>query len=54
MTVAELIAAARNREVNGEQVNALRCRILEAEEQYEKDAARKSVSDEALSRTYSL
>ncbi|HDR9100899.1 TPA: hypothetical protein QDB15_004316 [Burkholderia vietnamiensis] len=54
MTVAELIAAARNREVDSAQVEALRYRVMEAEERYEQDAARKSVSDEGLSRTYSL
>lgn len=54
MTVAEVIAAARNREVGSAQVEALRDRVKEAEDRYERDATRKSVSDEALSRTYSL
>lgn len=54
MTVVELIAAARASVVDDAKIEALQECVFEAEKRYEEQANRRSVSGEALSRTYSL
>lgn len=54
MTVLELIAAARRSIVDDARIAELQKCVSDAEKRYEDQANRKSVSGEALSRTYSL
>jgi len=54
MTVAELIAAAKSLVMDAAKIAALEKIVVDAERRFEEDATRKSVSDEDLSRTYSL
>ncbi|WP_175772932.1 hypothetical protein [Paraburkholderia phenazinium] len=54
MTVLELIAAAKRSTVDERTIADLQRCVADAEKHYEEQANRRSVSAEALSRTYSL
>jgi hypothetical protein len=54
MTIAELIALAKARKINDEEIDAVQRRMKEAEEKFEAKAQAAAGNSDFMSRSYSL